>query len=260
MAKQACDYTKWIVVVLIVVLIIVLYMSMKKSSDAKSASTKEGFEFDQSQYAGAWMMSPPNLGFGAPIAPRSQLPNLTSNSLLGDAAASMYGAAPPNPMSVDTGVKVDFTTMGGADSLPYGAISSQQAQDMLKDRVTGGTPEMVENALPLGDINQLSMDPTLPSNFLADRTIFSKLKRQYGNAVDFIRGDIDVTQEYRGWFDVRPATEKDIVTGYFDRYLDIQQYTALRDAQFTRSTPVEQLYSNAVQPAGNVDLLAYTKI
>jgi hypothetical protein len=245
--------TKMIVIVVLglIALYVVYTMSQQKENFAMT---------NQKDYVGNYMMSPPNLGFGAPLAPRMDGQNVFQNSLLGQTASSNMGAVPPQPVMMNAGAKVDFKTMGGADSMPYGALSSSQAGQMLDQRVGGGKPEMIENVLPLGDINQLSMDPTDPNNFLADRTIFSKLKRQYGNQVDFIRGDIDVTQEYRGWFDVRPATEKDIVTGYFDRYLDIQQYTALRDAQFTRATPIQNLYASAQNEAGNIDRLAYTRV
>lgn len=254
---MADDSNRNMIVIVVLILIagyVVYTMKPMKQENFAMPGAK------QQDYVGQYMMSPPNLGFGAPIAPRMDGQNVFQNSLLGQTASSNMGAVPPQPVMMDTGAKVDFKTMGGANTMPYGALSSSQAQDMLSQRVGGGKPELIENVLPLGDINQLSMDPTDPNNFLADRTIFSKLKRQYGNQVDFIRGDIDVTQEYRGWFDVRPATEKDIVTGYFDRYLDIQQYTALRDAQFTRATPVQNLYASAQNEAGNIDRLAYTRV
>jgi len=83
------------------------------------------------------------------------------------------------------------------------------------------------------------------------------LKRRYGNQVDFIRGDIDVAPIYRGYFDIRPPSDVDVVKGYFDSYIDIQQNTAIRDSVFERATPIEKLQENAVNPFGDVSKLSY---
>jgi len=149
---------------------------------------------------------------------------------------------------------VDMASLGSAQPLPLTTMQAQDALSQLKKQVGGGAPEYQEPVLPVQDIGNMSTDPTnpmSPENFMYTRTIFAPLKRQYGNGVDFIRGDIDVRQEYRGWFDVRPATNKDIVDGYFASFLDIGQQTAVRDAQYTRSLPAETLYSNAINPGGD---------
>ena len=103
------------------------------------------------------------------------------------------------------------------------------------------------------------MDPTDAQNFMYDRTIFAPLKRRYGNQVDFFRGDVQIKQQNRGWFDISPATEKDIVVGYFDRYIDIQQEMAINDATFTRSLTPAQQTAAAQSPAG-IQAVAYANI
>lgn len=259
-----CDYTKWVVILLLVLLAVLV---VRQCMNRKAT---ESFSFAQEQMmastAEQGVAGRPN--WAAPLPPRSY-PGLASASLLGDkfGGVNNMGALPPQPVmlnndSMNMGVAEGFAFLGGgygaAPEVPAG-LSSQQAGAMLNQQLTGGKPEYQEAQLPLGDIHQVGMDPTDPQNFMYNRTVFAPLKRQYGNGVDFIRGDIDVKQEYRGWFDVRPATDKDIVTGYFDRYIDIQQETALKDAQWTRSTPVSTLYNAAISPAAN-QFVAYANV
>jgi hypothetical protein len=118
----------------------------------------------------------------------------------------------------------------------------------------------MDPTLPLGDIHQVGMDATDPQNFMYTRTVFAPLKRQYGNQVDFIRGDIDVKQEFRGWFDARPATAKDLASSYFASYLDIQQATAIKDANYVRGTPVQTLYDASISPGLNQQYVAYANV
>lgn len=239
-----CSYSNVVVIVLGLIVFFAIVLPMM--------SKKENFEIGDPE---RWAQAPPNLA-ALPVSPRSNLPGMSSSSMFGD---SYMQAAPPQPVM---GTQVDFATMGGgfggAPDRPAGVLTSAQAGDMLQQTMNGGTPEYYEAALPLGSVEH-STDPTDPRNFMFDRTIFAPLKRQYGNGVDFIRGDIDVKQEFRGWFDTRPATSKDIVTGYFDRYIDIQQNTALKDAQFTRTTPVQTLFDSAANPAG-LQAVAYANV
>ncbi len=198
-------------------------------------------------------MSPPNLA-ALPVSPRSNLPGLNNGGILGDSQSLATQAAPPQPVMMQAVPQVDFSTMGGAAGAPFTTMTSQQAEQALKDKVGGGAPVYQEATLPLADIGNMSTDPTnpmSPENFMYTRTIFAPLKRQYANGVDMFRGDIDVAYQARGWFDVRPPTDKDIVTGYFNNFLDIQQETAVKDAQWTRATPVQTLYNSAINTAGD---------
>lgn len=247
---NACDYSKYVVYGLLIVIAVLVASECMKS--------KEHFEYFGNGDVQRYAQAPPNLA-ALPVSPRSNLPGMNSASMFGD---SYMQAAPPQPVEGFANVQMDFATMGGgfggAPDRPAGVMTSNQANQMLQQTMNGGKPEYYEAVLPLGSIEH-STDPTDPQNFIFDRTVFAPLKRQYGNQVDFIRGDIDVKQEFRGWFDVRPATNKDIITGYFDSYIDIQQQTAIKDAQFTRTTPVQTLFQSASNPAG-LQAVAYANV
>ena len=251
-------YAKWIIIGILVLLVAVVVMQCM-------GEKKEAFEFSQDNYIEGISSRPQ---FYAPVEVRSNLPEMSSQPLYGDVngGANFYGAAGPTPLSasmLDQGVQEGFAFLGGgyggAQAAPNTALSSQQASDMLGQQVNGGKPDYYQAELPLGDIHQVGMDPTDPQNFMYNRTVFAPLKRQYGAGVDFFRGDIDVKQEFRGWFDARPATSKDVQKGYFDRYIDIQQEMALKDAQWTRATPVETLYNASISPAAN-QFVAYANV
>lgn len=206
----------------------------------------------------------PNLANAAPVYGRFD-PNQLAANLTSQASAPMNMlAAPPSgsPLDAATFQNVDFQSLGGAAApIPAGGLTTGQVNDMLRDKIGSGTPEMQEtkDLLPVPDMRYTTgLDPTDPQNFMYDRTIFGRLKRRYGNGVDFFRGDIDVKPQYRGWFDLQPPTETDVVRGYFENYLDIEQETAVRDAIFDRVTPVEDLYQASINPGGKTYLAPYT--
>jgi len=200
--------------------------------------------------------------YRAPISPRSNVNGAVGNGLLANATLPPLElqAAPAQPV----GGPVDFSAMGSSGApVPSGALTNKQVGEMLNTRMGSNKHEMqdTKDLMPIPDMSySAGVDPTDPQSFMYDRTIFSRLKRRYGNGVDFFRGDIDVSPEYRGWFDIQPPTDVDVVQGYFDRYIDIQQETAIKDATFTRATPVEQLFKNSINPFGNTNLTAYNKI
>ena len=251
--SQACNYTKWVVIGLLVLLAAVVVMQCMKKPQ------KEHFEFDPSQIVESYSARPGPFA-AIPSVRMGDQHGLASNSLLGDAGSSNLNGFAPQPVMNEYNIQsvegfampqaqVDFSTMGGAPMLPNAALTTGQASDMLQQTMNGGKPDYFENSLPTADIQFSSMNPMDPNTFMYDRTIFAPLKRQYGNQVDFIRGDIDVKQEFRGWFDLPAATEKDRQKGIFSQYIDIQQETALRDSTFTRTTPVQQLYEASINPA-----------
>jgi hypothetical protein len=202
----------------------------------------------------------------APIPPRFDANQLSSNLTAQSAAPLDLMAAPPSasPLDAMTFDNVDFQNLGGQGApLPTGGLSSQQVSDMLRDKVGSGKPELqnTKDLMPVPDMRYTTgLDPTDPQNFMYDRTIFGRLKRRYGNDVDFFRGDLDIKPQYRGWFDLQPPTETDVVVGYFDRYIDIEQETAIRDSSFTRATPLESLYKGSVNPMGKTDLTRYDHV
>ena len=232
----------------------------------KSISDKPKNEFyrfddptvDPNIYAGV----PQRPSLIAPIAPRFDGTGITGSPLLANATKPglPMQASPTSPV----GGSVDLSTLGSISApIATGDLTSQQVSSMLANKIGSGSPAYQETfeIMPVPDMSySAGVDPTDPQSFMYDRTIFSRLKRRYGNGVDFFRGDIDVTPEYRGWFDVQPPTDVDIVQGYFDRYIDIQQETAIKDATFNRSTPVEQLFKNSINPFGATNKIANSNI
>ncbi len=200
------------------------------------------------------------------VPPRFDANQLSSNLTAQSSAPLQVMAAPPSasPLDAMTFDGVDFQNLGGQGApLPTGGLSSQQVTDMLRDKVGSGKPELqnTKDLMPVPDMRYTTgLDPTDPQNFMYDRTIFGRLKRRYGNDVDFFRGDLDIKPQYRGWFDLQPPTETDVVVGYFDRYIDIEQETAIRDSSFTRATPIEDLYKGSVNPGGKNYLTRYDHV
>lgn len=160
-----------------------------------------------------------------------------------------------------SGSPIDYKSVGSYTQdtlLRNNNLTSEQVAQALKDVYGGKTPELqsARDLLPIPDMKYTSsIDPTNPENFIYNRTLFARLKRRYGNGVDFIRGDIDVKPEYRGWFDIRPPADNDLVQGYFDKYIDIEQETHLQDSIFTRNTPISDITESKINPWGKQYLL-----
>jgi hypothetical protein len=250
------------VAVVVVIIIVVVYLNYNKSEHFRENTNSN---INPEIYSGV----PMRPEFKALISPRFDANGMGGNPLLGNATMPpmAYQAAPVQPVGGAIPQKehfVDFSSMGSSSApVPSGALTSDQVNNMLDSRSGSKSPEMqdTKDLMPVPDMSySAGVDPTDPQSFMYDRTIFSRLKRRYGNGVDFFRGDIDVSPEYRGWFDVQPPTDVDIVQGYFDRYIDIQQETAIKDATFTRATPVEQLFKNSINPFGDTNKTAYHKI
>lgn len=188
---------------------------------------------------------------------RSDVNGLQQGGLRGSAAGSMSAAG---SQMVNSGSPIDFKTVGNYQQntlLKNNLLSSAQVSQALNDKFRA-TPELqsAKDLMPIPDMKYSSgVDPTNPENFIYDRTLFSRLKRRYGNGVDFIRGDIDVKPEYRGWFDIRPPGDVDLVQGYFDKYIDIEQETRLQDSVFTRNSAISDVMEGNVNPWGRADRL-----
>lgn len=151
----------------------------------------------------------------------------------------------------------NYAELGGKIPTAFQMTDNQGANltsEQVAKIVGSGTPEYQETAdiMPIPDMKGSQViDPTDQNNFVYERSIFAKLKRRYGNEVDFIRGDLQINPEKRGWFDIRDPSQDDIVTGYFDNYIDIQQTTDIRDAIFERSISQGRKDNAAVNPYGD---------
>ena len=242
----------------VVVLGVIAFMYFKQTK-------KEGFQYapvNPQEFTRPQMAQP---DFKAPIAPRFDAATKDNQSLLGTPGAMPMMAAPAQPVSFQEKFQQpDFTQLGGAAApIPSGALTSKQVDDILTNKFGNESPKYQETVdlMPVPDMRySAGVDPTDPQSYMYDRTIFSRLKRRYGNQVDFFRGDLDIKPQSRGWFDLQPPTDVDVVQGYFDRYIDLQQETALKDATFERATPVETLFKASVNPMANTQRLAYNNI
>jgi len=234
-----------------------LYMILNESKK------KEGFNFQQADLpAGNAITAQPNFP-QLPVPTRSDNLGVNQAGTIGfnQGPTLQQGAIPPTASPLGA-PNPNFATLGQVSGgKPMLLQNNLLTSDQVRQIVGSGTPEYQANQLPNPDMRySAGLDPTDPNNFIYDRTLFSRLKRRYGNGVDFFRGDIDVTPEYRGWFDVRPPSDVDLVQGYFDRYIDIQQNTSLRDSVFTRNTPVSELESARKNPWGDVDRLVQSNV
>lgn len=258
MAEDKQNITKMLLIGAVVVIVVIIGLKLFN----KNAT--EGFELPQNVVIES-QAAQPNLA-ALPVSPRSNLPGLNGQSLLGTPQNMDTMAAPPQPVMQampQQAMPADFSAMGAAQQVPNAAMTSQQAQSALANKVGTNTPQWQDPQLPLQDIGNMSTDPTnpmSPENFMYTRTIFSPLKRRYGNQVDMIRGDLDIKPAMRGYFDIAKPTEKDIVKGYFADYLDVQQSAAVRDAAYTRNIPADSMYANSINPAGDSYRAVYLNV
>ena len=90
--------------------------------------------------------------------------------------------------------------------------------------------------LPKLGIENKFKDPTDPSNYMYDRTLFAPLKRRYANVqTDFIRGDIYVAPNKFGWFDVPSNPGTDLNPGFFNlNYPSYETQTEGQDTEVER--------------------------
>jgi hypothetical protein len=247
-----------IAAVAIIVVGIIMYIS---------SSERERFRFQEGPVQAETVTRPQgaNPDLKAPLEPRFDAVTQGSQTLRGAANPLPISAAPATPtLDNQQFGQPDFTQLGGqAAPLPSGALTTKQVDDILSHKFGTDTPKYQETVdlMPVPDMRySAGVDPTDPQAFMYDRTIFSRLKRRYGNEVDFFRGDIDVRPQYRGWFDIQPPTDIDVQTGYFNNYISADQELNIKDATFERATPVETLFRASVNPMGNTQKLAYSTL
>jgi hypothetical protein len=121
-----------------------------------------------------------------------------------------------------------------------GNAKQQQMQDTRKYKASldNAIPNTMEytlpsELLPTPDMRQPMMrDPSDPSNFMYDRTLFAPLKSRNLNTPDRVRGDLDIQPIKTGYFDVATQPEVDLAKGYFGSYVDISQYQDLQDIAY----------------------------
>jgi hypothetical protein len=83
-------------------------------------------------------------------------------------------------------------------------------------------------------------DTSESESFMYERSIFSRLKERYGNKVDFVPDDTDVSPEYKGWFINQPKMNPFDTSNPFNQ--EISTSTSISMKTFpTKDTPVKDI-------------------
>lgn len=127
----------------------------------------------------------------------------------------------PGVTDAATIINRDFAKMAEDVKVPVSKESS------VPNTLEYTTPKEL---LPIPDMRQTLMrDPSDPTNFMYDRTLFAPLKTRNHNTPDRFRGDLDIKPIKTGWFDVATVPHVDLTKGYFGYFNDIEQYQDLQD-------------------------------
>lgn len=150
------------------------------------------------------------------------------------------GSVPTGSNSSDYNViDSDFAKL--ASDGTFQSAKMQTAAQKYKASMNNRNPDTLkyttpQELLPAPDMRQpLMRDPSDPSNFMYDRTLFAPLKKRNRNEADRFRGDLDIEPVKTGWFDIATIPTVDLVKGYFGYYNDITQYQDLQDIAYTRN-------------------------
>jgi hypothetical protein len=105
-----------------------------------------------------------------------------------------------------------------------------------------------KDLLPVPDMaSVLTKDPTEPNTFMYDRTLFAPLKRRNINPVDFIRGDLAIPLDNKGWFFSAASPGTDLMVGAMNIIApDIEQQTMMQDITYARYDHSYPLQANVV--------------
>jgi hypothetical protein len=146
----------------------------------------------------------------------------------------------------DTAAGPDFAGMAGkSDVKKYMASLSNKNPDTLKYTLPS-------ELLPTPDMRQsLTRDPSDPSNFMYDRTVFAPLKKRNRNEADRIRGDLDIAPIKTGYFDVATVPQVDLVKGYFGYFADTQEMQDLQDISYERTRDMSENNQEGVLKSDN---------
>jgi hypothetical protein len=124
-----------------------------------------------------------------------------------------------------------------------GSVQQQKMQETRKYKASldNSIPNTLEytlpsELLPTPDMRQpLMRDPSDPSNFMYDRTLFAPLKTRNINTPDRFRGDLDIQPIKTGMWDFATNPAVDNAKGYFSYFNDINQYQDLQDISYQRA-------------------------
>lgn len=158
----------------------------------------------------------------------------------GLAADNPRGSSPTKNTSGYSTIANDFASLGNDGTFQASKMKSDAAiyKASLNNNYNPNTLKYTTptDLLPAPDMRQpLARDPSDPSNFMYDRTVFAPLKKRNHNEADRIRGDLDIEPVKTGWFDIATVPTVDLVKGYFGYYSDIQEYQDLQDISYSRA-------------------------
>lgn len=211
--------------------------------------------------------------YSAQLAPRMDpFRNGAYNKLNGYLPNISEQATPVNPLGNGSfpinGSKVDYSQLGNSTEIAMAEQECASAKlkkfesinkptsEKFSMNVDGSSPmnssqlEYLDpsSLLPQPDMASiLTKDPTDPNVFQYDRTLFAPLKRRNLNNVDFIRGDLPIAMDKRGYFDVAANPGTDLVIGSAAMIApDMQEQTMMQDLVYTRYDHEYPLQSKVV--------------
>jgi len=246
-------------VIVAIIVLFIIWVVLKQMGKLQ-ISSREHYEdiFYAKDYAKDNFVSRPT--FRADLSPRFDAYRMGGGQIVGDFPGMSVQAAPVTPVEslvdMSGGDNTSYANMGGAydQRLPQGGLTTNQVNEILQNKFGRNAQSYIDPKalLPAPDMKKaLARDPSDPGTYMYDRYLYAPMKRRYGDVpVDFIRGDLAIPQLRMGWFDAAPVANRDLVQGYMQDYVDIQQSTQLKDILYERKpSPVAQdiPYANLAQ-------------
>jgi len=182
----------------------------------------------------------PSIGQNVGTVDAAQFVTYADTDYEGLGADNPQGNSPTKNSSGYGTIANDFASLGNDGTFQATKMNSAAAtyKASLNNNYNPNTLKYTvpKDLLPAPDMRQpLARDPSDPSNFMYDRTVFAPLKKRNHNQADRFRGDLDIEPVKTGWFDVATVPTVDLVKGYFSHFNDIQEYQDLQDISYQRS-------------------------
>ena len=182
----------------------------------------------------------PSVGQNVGTVDAAQYVTYADTDYEGLSADNPQGDSPSKNSNGYGTVANDFASLGNDGTFQATKLNSAAAtyKASLNNNYNPNTLKYTvpKDLLPAPDMRQpLARDPSDPSNFMYDRTVFAPLKKRNHNEADRFRGDLDIEPVKTGWFDIATVPTVDLVKGYFGKFSDIEQYQDLQDISYQRA-------------------------